>query len=119
MAWAALAEDDHPWYRNASPSGVRPIVHPAFFARDPIELLHHNFARKATVHAATDLAYQHVGWADREYTVYGYIAAVYERKGNSYLVVDALTVDQDGREIVRNRYTSLIRLRAEVEAASG
>lgn len=119
MAWTAQARDDHPWYRNDAPFGGRPIVHPALFARDPIQLLRHNFAHKATVHAATDLSYQHAGWADREYTVYGYIADVYERKGNSYLVVDTLTADQDGREIVRNRHTSLIRLRAEVEAKSG
>ena len=113
IAWAARAGDEHPWYRDASPFGGRPIVHPAFFARDPIALLRHNFASKATIHAATDLAYQHAGWPDRDYTVYGYIAEVYERKGNSYVIVDTLTVDQDGREIVRNRHTSVIRLRGE------
>lgn len=117
MAWAAQAGDDHPWYRSASPFGGRPIAQPALFARDPIELLRHNFARKATIHAASDLAYQHVGWPDRDYTVYGYIADVYERKGNHYVVVDTLTVDEDGREIVRNRHTSLIRLRVEAEAS--
>lgn len=115
IAWAAQAGDEHPLYRDASPAGERPIVHPAFFAADPIHLVRHNFAHKATIHAASDLAYQGVGWVDSEYTVYGYIAKVYERKGNHYLVVDTLTVDQDGREIVRNRHTSLIRLRAETE----
>lgn len=127
--WAAEAGDDSPWYRESSPPSTspcpegsrgvgtgfgRPIVHPAWFARDPIALLRHNFACKATLHAATDLAYQGIGWPEREYTVYGVIADVYERKGHSYTVVDCLTVDQDGREIVRQRHTSLIRLRAEV-----
>jgi alpha-amylase/alpha-mannosidase (GH57 family) len=56
---------------------------------------------------------------DREYTVHGRIAEVYERKGNSYAVLDTMTVDQDGREILRNRHTSLFRLRAESEAGPG
>lgn len=113
LAWAANADDGDAWYRETSPLGGRPIVHPAMFARDPILLLRHNFARKATVHAETDLAYQHAGWPDRDYTVYGYVAGVYERKGNGYAVVETLTVDEDGREIVRNRHTSLIRPRGE------
>lgn len=119
IAWAAEADNQHAWYREPSPFGGRPIVHPVLFARDPIRLLRHNFAYKATIHAATDLAYQGAGWPDRDYTVYGFIADAYERKGNSYVVVDTLTVDQDGREIVRNRHTSLIRLRAEVAAGLG
>ncbi len=113
IAWAGAAGDESAWYRNASPFGGRPIVHPALFARDAIRLLGHNFARKASVHAATDLAYQGVGWPDRSYTVYGYVVDLHERNGNSYAVLDTLTVDQDGREIVRHRYTSVIRLRAE------
>lgn len=118
VAWAEQANDDHPWYRTKSPSG-RPIAQPAIFARDPIRLLRHNFARKATIHAATDLAYRNVGWVDREHTVYGRVAEVYEQRGNSYAELDTLTVDQDGREIVRDRHTSLFRLRTEAEAESG
>ncbi len=112
-AWAGAAGDESAWYRDASPFAGRPIVHPAWFARDAIYLLRHNFARKASVHAATDLAYQGVGWPDRSYTVYGYVVDLHERNGNSYAVLATLTVDQDGREIVRHRYTSVIQLRAE------
>lgn len=112
IAWALEANDDSAWYRDASPFGG-PIVHPAFFARDAIYLLRYNFAYKATVHAETDLAYQGPGYPDRDHTVYGNIAELYERNGNSYVVLDTLTVDQDGREIVRNRHTSVIRLRGD------
>ncbi len=110
IAWAADASDDSAWYRDASPFGG-PIVHPAFFARDAIALLRHNFTYKATVHAETDLAYQGPGYPERDHTVYGNVADLYERNGNSYVILDTLTVDQDGREIVRNRHTSVIRLR--------
>ncbi len=118
LAWAEQANDEHLWYRTASTFG-QPIAQPAIFARDPIRLLRHNFARKATIHAATDLEYRNVGWADREYTVYGRVAEVYERKGNSYAVLDTMTVDEGGREIVRNRHTSLFRLRSEAQTESG
>lgn len=112
LDWVAQVGDTHPWYTEASPFGG-PIVQPALFARDPIYLLRHNFARRATIHAETDLTYRGAGWPEREYTVYGYVADVYERTGHGYVVVDSVTVDEDGREIVRNRHTSLIRLRAE------
>jgi acyl dehydratase len=113
IAWAGAAGDESAWYRDASPFGGRPIVHPALFARDANRLLGHNFAGKASVHAATDLAYQGVGWPDRDYTVYGYVVDLHERNRNNYAELDTLTVDQDGREIVRHRYTSVIRLREE------
>lgn len=113
IAWAADASDDSAWYRDTSPFGG-PIIHPAFFARDAIALLRHNFAYKATVHAETDLAYQGPGYPERDHTLYGNVADLYERNGNSYVVLDALTVDQDGREIVRNRHTSVIRLRGRL-----
>jgi len=112
-AWAGAAGDGSAWYRDTSPIGGGPIVHPAWFARDPISLLRHNFAYKATIHASTDLAYQGAGWPERDYTVYGQIVDLYERKGNSYAVLDTLTVDQDGREIVRNHHTSAVTLRGE------
>ena len=112
-AWAGAAGDGSAWYRDASPFGGGPIVHPAWFARDAIYLLRHNFAYKATIHAATDLAYLSAGWPDRDYAVYGYVVDLYERKGNGYAVLDTLTVDQDGREIARNRHTSVITLRGE------
>jgi acyl dehydratase len=112
VAWAAQADDASEWYRGGSPFDG-PIVHPAMLARDPISLLRHNFARKATIHAESDLSYLHAGRPDRDYTVYGNVADVYERRGNGYVVVDTLTVDEDGREIVRNRHTSLIRLGSE------
>ena len=109
------AGDKHAWYREASPFSGRPIVHPALFARDAIRLLRHNFAHKAIIHAQTDVAYQGVGWPDCDYTVYGYVAELYERNGNTYAVLNTLTVDQDGREIVRDLHTSVIRLRAETD----
>jgi acyl dehydratase len=114
-AWARNASDDSPWYRDGSPFDG-PVVHPAWFARDAIELIRHDFAFKATVHAASDISYLHAGLPDRDYTVYGTVVDAYERKGNDFLVVDTLTVDQDGREIARNRHTSVIALRSEKTA---
>jgi acyl dehydratase len=112
ISWAAEAGDASAWYRDASPFGG-PIVHPAYFARDAIALLRHNFTYKATAHAETDLVYFGPGRPDCDYTAYGNVVHVYERNGNSYVLLNTLTVDQDGREIVRNRHTSVIRLRGE------
>ncbi len=115
--WAADADDDYPWYRTESPFGG-PVIHPACFARDPIHLLRHNFAYKATVHASTDLTYRGAGFPGRDHTVYGYVVDVYERRGHDYAVIDTLTIDEDGREIARNRHVSLITLRGEKAGGS-
>jgi acyl-CoA thioesterase FadM len=112
IAWALEVSDDGPWYRDASPFGA-PIVHPAYFARDPIALLRHNFAYKPIIHTATEITYRHEARVDRDYTVYGYIADVFERNGHGYVVVDTLTVDQDGREIARGALTAVAKLRGE------
>lgn len=110
--WAAGADDHSSWYIDASPFGEA-IVQPAMFSVDPINLIRHNFQRKASIFAACDLAYRAPGFVDRGYTISGYVVDKYERKGNQYIVVDSMTADEDGREIVRTRYTSLVRLRSE------
>jgi acyl dehydratase len=108
LEWAAQRGDVHPWYYEASPFGGRPIVHPALFARDPFRLLRHNFTVGPLVHAASELAYQGVGWPGMSYTVYGYVEHVERRRGRPYFVLDTLTVDRDGREILRGRHTVAI-----------
>jgi len=112
--WAAGADDHSPWYVQASPFGGA-IVHPARFSVDPIRLIRHNYQPRGMpgIFAACDLAYRAPGFVDRGYTVSGYVVDKYERKGNQYIVVDSMTADEDGREIVRSRYTSLVRLRSE------
>lgn len=113
-AWAAGVDDHTPWYREAFPFGGA-IVHPARFSVDPIYLIQHNGLRRGRpgIFVACDMAYHAPGFADRDYTVYGYVADKYERKGHRYLVVDSRTVDESGREIVRNRYTAIVQLRGQ------
>ena len=111
-AWADQLEDALPWYREGSPWGGA-VVHPSWFARLPILLWRNTFGNKTTVHAETRLRYLAPARADKQFITHGYVAAKYERKGQGYMVLDTLTIDEDGREIARNRHTSVIRLRSE------
>jgi hypothetical protein len=103
--WVREIGDDHPWYADTPP------VHPAQIARMPIELLHRAMGRRPTIHVASEIEYLAEAKADQEFLTYAYVLETYERKGHGYLVLDALTVDEQGREIVRQRYTSIQRVR--------
>lgn len=105
-------DDPSKWYRDGSPRET-PIVHPAWFARLPILLWRNTFANKATVHASTEIAYCGPAEAGKEFITYGYVADKFERNRQGYMVLDTMTVDEDGREIARDRHTSVIRLRGE------
>lgn len=104
--WTQEIEDDHAWFRETPPP-----VHPAQFARIPIELLHRAMGRRPTIHVASDIEYLAEAPAGQEFLTYAYVLETFERKGQGYLVVDSLTVDERGREVVRQRYTSIQRVR--------
>ncbi|HXF52225.1 MAG TPA: hypothetical protein VNM43_11140 [Dehalococcoidia bacterium] len=104
--WTAEIGDEQPWYAETPPP-----VHPAQFARIPIELLHRAMGRRPTIHVASEIDYLAEARADQEFLTYAYVLETYERKGQGYLVIDALTVDEGGREVARQRYTSIQRVR--------
>ncbi|HWQ28338.1 MAG TPA: hypothetical protein VNN12_04890 [Dehalococcoidia bacterium] len=104
--WVREIEDDHVWYEEAPPP-----AHPAQFARIPIELLHRAMGRRPTIHVASEIEYLAEARSGQEFLTYAYVLDTFERKGQGYLVLDALTVDEQGREVVRQRYTSIQRVR--------
>lgn len=104
--WTEEIGDEQPWY-----SETPPPIHPAQFARIPIELLHRAMGRRPTIHIASEIDYLAEARADQEFLTYAYVLETYERKGQGYLVIDALTVDERGREVARQRYTSIQRVR--------
>lgn len=104
--WTDEIGDEQPWYAETPPP-----VHPAQFARIPIELLHRAMGRRPTIHVASEIDYLAEARADQEFLTYAYVLETYERKGQGYLVIDALTVDERGHEVVRQRYTSIQRVR--------
>lgn len=104
--WVREIGDDHDWYEETPPP-----AHPAQFARIPIELLHRTMGRRPTIHVASEIEYLAEARSDQEFLTYAYVLDTFERKGQGYLVLDALTVDEQGREVVRQRYTSIQRVR--------
>ncbi len=104
--WTQEIEDDHDWYSESPPP-----VHPAQFARIPIELLHRAMGRRPTIHVGSEIEYLAEVSAGQEFLTYAYVLETFERNGQGYLVLDALTVDERGREVVRQRYTSIQRVR--------
>lgn len=104
--WTEEIGDEQPWYAETPPP-----VHPAQYARIPIELLHRAMGRRPTIHVASEIDNLAEARADQEFLTYAYVLETYERKGQGYLVLDLLTVDESGREVARQRYTSIQRMR--------
>ncbi len=103
--WLAEIGDTTEWYAETPPP-----VHPAQFARMPIELLHRAMGRRPTIHVESGIEHLAEARADQEFLTYACVADLYQKKGNDYLVIDTMTVDERGREIVRQRYTSINRV---------
>ncbi|MCL5962608.1 MAG: MaoC family dehydratase [Chloroflexi bacterium] len=92
-----------------SPWG-RPVVPPGMFAMDTDLLTHLTFDYNPGVHVSSDMEYLAPAFVGKAYTCRGWIVDKYNRKGNDYMVVEAVTVDEDGREIARNRHATIFRL---------
>jgi len=100
-------EDHHPRYLSESNLGW-PIVHPGLLIN------HSNVTRSpsfylpigmAAVHAKEEVEFLSPGRVGKTFRVSWKVIDVYEKRGRSYQVKEALISDEDGVEILRRRIT--------------
>lgn len=100
-------EDHHPRYLRETDAGPA-IVHPALLVnysnitRSPSFYLP---AGMVAIHAKEEIVFLNPGMVGKTFRVYWKVVDVYEKRGRSYQVKEALIVDEDGVEIVRRRIT--------------
>ncbi len=108
-AYAEETDDPSPWYRTGVDGGGV-IVPSGWIAGRQARLLRHSFAMGPSIHVASVIQHLAPARADAEYVTGGIIRETYERKGNTYLTLDALTT-ADGVPVAYIRHTTIYRVR--------
>ena len=85
-------------------------AYPTVAARHPANLFYRKYAAVMRVpNMGHDSEYYNPPLADKRITISGRIADKYIRRGNTYLIVEATAVDEDGRLIEKSRLVGLAR----------
>lgn len=108
-AYADETADPQSWYRGPSPFGGA-LLPPGVIAGRQARLLRHNFAYGPSIHTASAITNLAPAPAAALYRTGGVIRETFERKGNHYLVLDALTT-ANGVPVARIRHTSIFQPR--------
>ena len=108
-AYADETADPSRWWRVDSPFGG-PLLPPGMLAGRQARLLRANFSFGPSIHTASEIQHLAPAPAGARYRTGGVIRDTFERKGNHYLVLDALTI-ADGRPVARVRHTSIFQVR--------
>ena len=85
-------------------------AYPTVAARHPATLFYRKYAAVMRVpNMGHDSEYYNPPVAGKRITISGRIADKYIRRGNTYLIVEATAVDEDGRLIEKSRLVGLAR----------
>lgn len=107
--YADIADSHHPWFLKDSPFGG-PIAHPTIGANDYSQVLNTKYSAYAVVHTRAAHEFINPIRPGKSYTVKGKIVDRYTRRGRDYLVIETVTTDEDGLEVVRSRNTWLLSM---------
>jgi hypothetical protein len=93
-------------------TGEQAIVHPGWLISATTRLMYDQFAFRAGIDMSRRV--QHFGRppAGATYTVYGFLAATYERNRHHCATVDASVVAEDGTELARMRQNLIFNVAA-------
>jgi len=105
--YADIADNYHPWFLKESPFGG-PIAHPTIGANDYVHALNTKYSTYGTVHTRAVHEFINPIRPGKSYSVKGKIVDRYTRRGRDYLVIETVTTDEDGLEVVRSRNTWLL-----------
>jgi hypothetical protein len=95
-------EADHPLFRGP---GAR--LHPAWVAARPIRVLHHTYDYGPAIHAKSHIQWLAPAAGTPDLVTTATFHETYERKGHHYGIFDCSTYDGAGRELIRQRHTTV------------
>lgn len=90
----------------------RPVISPAQISALGSWYGHaqYDYGPGPSIHTATRTQYQGIVEAGELLTIAGYCRDAYERKGHHYWVTDITILAGDGREVARNRHTTIFHV---------
>lgn len=87
--------------------GERPRLHPGWIVNRPTATLHHSFDYGPAIHVRTHLQLFEPVYAGEPLVTTATFRETYERKGHHYGAYDCTTYSEDGRELIRQRHTTI------------
>ncbi len=109
--YAAETEDNAPYFYEATAPFGTPLLPPGVLAARQANLIRYNFQLGPSIHVASEIQHLAPAPADTLLRTGGVIVEMFERKGNSYLVMDAMSTADDV-PVVRVRHTTIFAVRA-------
>jgi hypothetical protein len=103
-------QDYHPRYLEETDLGP-PLVHPSLLLNQSNLTRSPSFGLKAGmagVHAKEEVEFLNPGRVGKKFRVTWRVVEEYEKRDKLYTVIEALIVDEDGREIMRRRTHGVI-----------
>lgn len=108
LRYYADAADDHDsWFFHESPFGGR-IVHPTIVANDYALVMATKYSLAGAVHAKAAHEFINPIRFGERLKVKGMIVDIYNKRGRDFLIIETVTVGEDGVELVRSRNTWLL-----------
>ena len=101
------------WLEDANPRyhGTQPDCHPAWIARQPIDLLHHSFDYGPAIHTDSQIQYLAPARVGDEFVIAGRCADAFDKRGHHFIVNECALFGSDEQELVRLRHTAIFKLR--------
>jgi hypothetical protein len=96
-----VAQEVPPFLRDPETEAL--VIEPGILVRNYIGLHRNHFTGEGALHARTEIALARSARAGQTLTVTGRVAEKYVRRERSYVVVESVTVDEEGREVCRAR----------------
>ena len=84
------------------------IVHPTYFSTDYFDLILLKWGRLSGLHAKHSIELINPARVGSKVRVTGKVVDKYVKRGRKYFELVYQVIDQDGREIVRNKYTGTV-----------
>ena len=109
-----VLEEPDMWYQEDSPFGG-PIAPATISADDYIRVLETRFMHRGAVHTKAEHEFINPVRPGKRYTVRGKVADRYQKKGRYCVIIESVTTDEDGVDIVRSRNILLLSLKARTE----
>ena len=90
--------------------GERPRLHPGWLVNRPTSTLHHSYDYGPAIHVRTHLQIFEPVYAGEPLITTATFREAYERKGHHYGAYDCTTYSEDGRELIRQRHTTIFQV---------
>lgn len=105
--YAFAVDDHHPWFLADSPFGG-PIAHPTLLGNQALRLRHSTYTVRGGLHAKQEFEFLQPVRPGMHVRSKGKLVDKYERRGRHYMVTEFVTVDEQGTELIRGKFTQML-----------